>query len=1183
MNEDPKEVRLAPPKPERFLGWWEWCAFLLVSLISLGLYVYSQAPSVTLEDSGELATAGANLGVPHPPGYPLWTILVWLFSKALWFVQYRGHPNPAWTIAFASAVFGALTSGLIAMLICRSGRDMLEQIRKRVGSTDAAADNVICWAGAVSATLLFSFCMSMWTQCNIVEVYSLNALITAIILLLGYAWMHRPSDKFLYGIALAFGLGMGDWYPSVMLVSLGGIILIMIRDIKLFRDFCAVGLVLLGIILLNIKLSDVVAIARPDGSQAYPWAGTLLWSQGPYSVAFWAYLTINCGVIAIGGLLLPRGKTVATCFILAELGLLIYLYMPLVSDLHNPPMNWAYPRTWEGLIHAVTRGQYEKVTPGPIFDPMFIDQMTWYGDCLRAQFTIPLCLVALFSFAGWNIKVGTKRLSMLLPGGIAVALSTILLFAGKISGPGSLTISGNWDYNDPFVLILVLLGVTGLIAMVFGQIKELAGKMTKGSDANAMDKVLIALILTAGLLVLLAYEWNAIALLTSSSPLSVDGKLVVVVFLILAPVILTGFVAWLVYGPAQLRFDFDEITQKWLLVTLVAYGFMSIFMVVLSNLKGDVQDLFIQKIKFITSYEVFSLWIGYGLILGLAFVRRLLSGNRLIANIGTWSLTACVLLLPLYPVLTNAPFPPFEYDPSGHDKSLFKKFNQEIMNDEGGANARNSDYGWQFGNYQLRGAEAIFEELKPGEPPPPNRNYPPPMGTNAIFFGGTDPGRFVPTYMIYSAHVREDVSLITQNALADHTYMSVMRDLYGDRIWIPALVDNQQAFAIFADEVKRGVRSGNVDVQGGKVVVQGVDQVMAINGILCKMIHDHNKWKHPFYVEESYVIPWMYQYMEPHGLIMKINPEPLARIPDETVKNDMAFWNWYSHRMLNDENFTTDAVARKTFSKLRSAIAGLYESRGMWNEAEKSYLEAVSLCPVSPEAAFRLASMYMGRGKMEEARKVMVDYGKLDPHNPRPMEMIRQIDLRLQMMKRKTTLEKELSSGGSTIQSVVELAQIYRAIGNTQGYLQLAKTIVDNPNVPIEAQMLVLKWHQDDKRVDELDKAAKKVLARTDSNAPPAIRPKIYKEIAGMYASVNKLSEAGDSMRKYLALVPLDFVAWHELGVMYAYSNRNEEANQAFLQAIKIAGDRAREEYRKDSRMDPFRNLPVFKHLSDGV
>src|SRR5690606_6347211 len=72
---------------------------------------------------------------------------------------------------------------------------------------------------------------------------------------------------------------------------------------------------------------------------------------------------------------------------------------------------------------------------------------------------------------------------------------------------------------------------------------------------------------------------------------------------------------------------------------------------------------------------------------------------------------------------------------------------------------------------------------------PPSEVYPP-MATNAILFGGTDPGRFNPTYMIFSESQlppskkrnpnfdRRDVYLITQNALADGTYLDYIRAHY---------------------------------------------------------------------------------------------------------------------------------------------------------------------------------------------------------------------------------------------------------------------------------------------------------------------------------------------------------------------------------------------------------------------
>src|SRR5690606_13308907 len=67
----------------------------------------------------------------------------------------------------------------------------------------------------------------------------------------------------------------------------------------------------------------------------------------------------------------------------------------------------------------------------------------------------------------------------------------------------------------------------------------------------------------------------------------------------------------------------------------------------------------------------------------------------------------------------------------------------------------------------------------------------PEMARNAVLFGGTDPGRFNPTYMIFCESFippskkprdpdfdRRDVYLITQNALADQTYLHYIRAHY---------------------------------------------------------------------------------------------------------------------------------------------------------------------------------------------------------------------------------------------------------------------------------------------------------------------------------------------------------------------------------------------------------------------
>ena len=61
----------------------DWVVALAAGLVSLIGYVWSAQPNVGLLDSGEFLTAAVHMGVPHPTGYPLWTIGSWLFQELL--------------------------------------------------------------------------------------------------------------------------------------------------------------------------------------------------------------------------------------------------------------------------------------------------------------------------------------------------------------------------------------------------------------------------------------------------------------------------------------------------------------------------------------------------------------------------------------------------------------------------------------------------------------------------------------------------------------------------------------------------------------------------------------------------------------------------------------------------------------------------------------------------------------------------------------------------------------------------------------------------------------------------------------------------------------------------------------------------------------------------------------------
>src|SRR5690349_4547218 len=65
----PPPAQLAPRVPPLFRRI-DWLTFFITfAAVWLGYYL-TLAPELTLEDSGELATASFYAGIPHPPGYP---------------------------------------------------------------------------------------------------------------------------------------------------------------------------------------------------------------------------------------------------------------------------------------------------------------------------------------------------------------------------------------------------------------------------------------------------------------------------------------------------------------------------------------------------------------------------------------------------------------------------------------------------------------------------------------------------------------------------------------------------------------------------------------------------------------------------------------------------------------------------------------------------------------------------------------------------------------------------------------------------------------------------------------------------------------------------------------------------------------------------------------------------------
>lgn len=158
----------------------DWLLATTTSLVCLTLYALTLCPTVFWYDSAEYATAAATLGIPHPPGYPLYTLIGRLFVLL--------PVEPALAINIMSATFGALAVFLCWLTVRRIGGG-------RVGATLAAA--------TLGTGELF------WNQSIIAEVYTPALAALLLVLLMLVRGLQRNRTGSLVAAAAIAGLGLG--------------------------------------------------------------------------------------------------------------------------------------------------------------------------------------------------------------------------------------------------------------------------------------------------------------------------------------------------------------------------------------------------------------------------------------------------------------------------------------------------------------------------------------------------------------------------------------------------------------------------------------------------------------------------------------------------------------------------------------------------------------------------------------------------------------------------------------------------------------------------------------------------------------------------------------------------------------------------------------------------------------
>ena len=117
-----------------------------VFVASLILYAVTLRGDVQAADAGEFQLAAWTLSIPHPPGFPLYTLLAWAASHL------PIGASPYLRISLLSALTSALGAGLLAALVAGDGRTWARRIAG-FGAGLALATSVTFWAQATTANI----------------------------------------------------------------------------------------------------------------------------------------------------------------------------------------------------------------------------------------------------------------------------------------------------------------------------------------------------------------------------------------------------------------------------------------------------------------------------------------------------------------------------------------------------------------------------------------------------------------------------------------------------------------------------------------------------------------------------------------------------------------------------------------------------------------------------------------------------------------------------------------------------------------------------------------------------------------------------------------------------------------------------------------------------------------------
>lgn len=263
------------------------------------VYGATVAPSVTLWDAGEFIAAIETLGIPHPPGTPLYVLLARVWSDALGVL-----PRALATNLFSAATTAAAAASLAALL-ARATRQPIAAI--------AAA---VC-AGATA---------TVWSNATETEVYAASLALSLAMLVTAECAGREMGGRWSMLLAYLFAVAI-PLHMSALVAVPGAVVIASLDDSGRFHP-----------------------------SRALLLAGAGIAAAGAGMVSL-PVMVVGVALVLAGAAKAAAPLQAVTVLTGLVLGLSSTLVL-LVRSAHDPALDAGNPETWTALLDVIARRQY---------------------------------------------------------------------------------------------------------------------------------------------------------------------------------------------------------------------------------------------------------------------------------------------------------------------------------------------------------------------------------------------------------------------------------------------------------------------------------------------------------------------------------------------------------------------------------------------------------------------------------------------------------------------------------------------------------------------------------------------------------------------------------------------------------------------------------------------------------